>query len=74
MSVSYKKLWKLIIDKEMSKTDLRLRAEISTNALAKLSKNKPVSVSVLDKICRVLDCSVDDIIEVNVGDKKNSSN
>ena len=52
MSISYNKLWKLLIDKNMTKTDLRLKADIATSTLAKLSKNEQVSMDVLVKICK----------------------
>lgn len=64
MAVSYKKLWKLLIEKDMNKTDLRLKAGISTVALAKLGKNESVSVDVIIKICKALDCSLNDIMEI----------
>lgn len=64
MAVSYNKLWKLLIDKKMTKTQLGKLANISTNAMAKLGKNEDVRVEVLVKICRVLDCSMDDIMEI----------
>ncbi len=63
MSYSYNKLWKLMIDKNINKTALRREAGITSNAMAKMGKNQPVSVEVLAKICRVLDCSVDEIFE-----------
>ena len=62
--ISYNKLWKLLIDKNMTKTDLRLKADIATSTLAKLSKNKQVSMDILIKICKVLNCTFDDIIEI----------
>lgn len=64
MSVSYNKLWKLLIDKNMSKTQLIKEAKISTNAMAKLGKNEDVRVEILIKICSVLRCSLDDIVEI----------
>ena len=64
MSVSYKKLWKLLIDKNMRKTDLIKAAGISTNAMAKLGKNEDVRVEVLVKICAVLDCTMDEIMDI----------
>ena len=64
MAVNYNKLWKLLIDKNMSKTQLIREAGISTNAMAKLGKNEDVRVEVLVKICGVLDCKIDDIIEM----------
>ena len=59
MAVSYDKLWKLLIDKKINKTQLCKRAKISTNAMAKLGKNEDVRVAVLTRICLVLDCSMD---------------
>lgn len=64
MAVRYNKLWKLLIDKNMSKTQLIKAAGISTNAMAKLGKNQDVRVEVLVKICSVLDVSMDDIMEI----------
>ncbi|MDD6320947.1 MAG: helix-turn-helix transcriptional regulator [Oscillospiraceae bacterium] len=64
MAVSYNKLWKLLIDKGMTKTDLIKAAGITTNAMAKLGKNEDVRVEVLVKICGVLGCTVDDIMEI----------
>lgn len=64
MSVSYKKLWKLLIDKEMSKVDLRKKAGISTGTLAKLGKNENVTTDVLVKVCEALDCDISDIMEM----------
>ena len=64
MAVCYNKLWKILIDKNMSKTQLIKAAKISTNAMAKLGKNEDVRVEVLVKICGVLDCTVDDIMEI----------
>jgi len=63
MAISYKKLWKLLIDKDMIKKDLRLAAGLSTNVIAKLGKNENVSTEVLGKICKVLDCEITDIME-----------
>ncbi len=62
--VSYNKLWKILIDKNMSKTDLIRAARISTNAMAKLGKNEDVRVEVLVKICNTLGCTMDDIMEI----------
>ena len=64
MAVSYNRLWKLLIDKNMTKTQLIKAAKISTNAMAKLGKNQDVRVEVLVKICRALDCTMDDIMEI----------
>lgn len=70
MSVSYKKLWKLLIDKEMTKVELREKAGISTGTLAKLGKNENVTTDVLVKVCEALDCDISDIMEM----EKDSSN
>ena len=64
MTVSYNRLWKLLIDKNMSKTQLIKASKISTNAMAKLGKNEDVRVGVLVKICGVLGCTIDDIMEI----------
>ena len=64
MSISYNKLWKKLIDNDMTKTDLRLKADIGTSTLAKLGKNENVTVEVLVKICDALDCNIEDIIEI----------
>lgn len=64
MKLSYNKLWKLLIDKGMTKTEMRLKADISTTTLAKLGKNETVSMEVLLKICKVLNCNVGDIMYV----------
>ena len=64
MTVSYDKLWKLLIDKKMNKTQLCERAKISTNAMARLGRNEDVRVEVLTRICLELGCSMDEIMEV----------
>lgn len=61
--MSYNKLWKLLIDKQMKKSDLRKRAGISSSSLAKLTKNENVTTKVLCKICKELECDVGDIME-----------
>ena len=63
MDVSYNKLWKLIIDRGINKSELRALTGIGTNTLAKLRKNQPVSMEVLLKICSRLDCDISDICE-----------
>ena len=70
MAISYKKLWKLLIDKNMIKKDLRLAAGLSTNVIAKLGKNENVSTEVLGKICKVLNCEIIDIMEFVDEDSK----
>lgn len=63
MSISYNKLWKKLIDKNMNKTQLRLATRISTSTLAKLAKQEPVTLEILEKICNVLECNIGDVIE-----------
>lgn len=63
MKISYSKLWKRAIDYDLNKTQLKERAKISTNAVARLGKNEPVSMDTLNKICRVLDCNIGDVME-----------
>lgn len=63
MTISYDKLWKLMIDKKINKTQLSEKAGITTNAMAKLGKNETVQVDTLIKICKVLDCKLDEIID-----------
>lgn len=67
MDVCYNKLFKLLIDKRMKKTELRKLTGISPNTLTKLSNNEFVSMEVLVKICRALNCDVGDIVEVVQG-------
>jgi DNA-binding Xre family transcriptional regulator len=64
MAASYKKLWKLLIDKAMRKKDLRLKAGITTTAMAKLGRNETVHMDILLKICSALDCKLEDILEI----------
>ena len=64
MSVCYNKLWKLLIDRKMNKTDLRIAAGITTTALAKLGRDENVNTEVLAKICQTLDCKIEDIMEL----------
>lgn len=64
MAVSYNKLWKLLIDKNMKKKELGEVAGISNSLIAKLGKNENVTVEVLVKICAALDCNIDDIMEI----------
>ena len=64
MAVSYKKIWKLLIDKDMKKKDLRIATGMTTTALAKLGKNEHVNTEILAKICKVLECNIEDIVEV----------
>ncbi len=64
MSVSYNRLWKLLIDKKMTKTELRRKARLTTNVIANMGKEESVQVETLFKICKVLECSLDDICEI----------
>ena len=64
MAVSYKKLWKLLIDKDMKKEELRVAAGISTNTMAKLGRNENVNTEMLVKICSALKCDIADIMEI----------
>ena len=63
MRVSYNKLWKMMIDRELMKKDLTAMAGISTNAMAKMGKEENVSTEVLGKICSALNCRIEDIVE-----------
>jgi DNA-binding Xre family transcriptional regulator len=62
MAVSYNKLWKLLVDKKMSKADLRKAADIAPNTMTKLRWDEPVTLAILGKICGVLGCDYGDII------------
>lgn len=64
MAVCYKKLWKLLIDKELKKKDLCEMAKLSPATITKMGKNGHVTTEVLVKICVALDCTLDDIVEV----------
>ena len=64
MSISYKKLWKLLIDRDMKKKDLREAAGISTASVAKLGKNENVNTEILIKVCKALNCDISDIMEI----------
>lgn len=68
MAVNYKKLWKILIDKNMTKYDLHIKSGISTSTISKMSNEKYVSLEVLERICNVLDCEIGEI--VGLGEKK----
>ena len=70
MARSYNKLWKLMIDKKMNKTQLREASKITTNAMAKLAKDESVPLETLEKICAVLHCNIEDIVEVTYEENK----
>jgi len=65
-SISYNKLWKLLIDKKMTKSDLKRVSGISTTSLAKLGKCENITTDVLLKICAALDCGINDIMDTEV--------
>ena len=64
MKISYLKLWKLLLDKKLKKTDLVGLVGISTSTLSKLSKDQPVNMEILTRICTVLNCDISDIVEM----------
>ena len=72
MSISYNKLWKILVDRNMNKTELRTQAKISTNAIAKMGKNEPVSMDTMDKICKVLRCNIGDVMDFVADDDMDS--
>ncbi len=74
MAVSYKKLWKMLIDKDMKKKDLCAKAGISTASVTKMGKGIHATTEVLMKICTALDCTMDDIMEIVPDDKPQSKN
>ena len=74
MRISYNKLWKLLIDKEMKKSDLKEQAGISSASLAKLGKDENVSMDILQKICAALECNIGDIMDLVPEDKKGKKN
>lgn len=64
MSVCYKKLWKLIIDKDMSKAELREKSGVAASTFSKMNRNEYVSLEVLDRLCIALDCELSDIVDI----------
>ena len=74
MAVSYNRLWKLLIDKGMTKTEMRKAAGISTNVLTKMGKNETVSMDTLAKIVTALQCRLDDIVEIQNDAEKGENN
>jgi DNA-binding Xre family transcriptional regulator len=65
MVISYNKLWKILIDKKMTKSDLKTQSGISTASIAKLGKGENITTDVLLKICQALDCELNDIMELD---------
>ena len=72
MAVSYNKLWKKLIDLEMSRSELRIKAGISTRQLAKLGKNENVTTDVLVRVCQALDCNVAEIMDITDQTEENN--
>lgn len=72
MAVSYKRLWKLLIDRDMKKKDLCAKAGISSASISKMGKNGHVTTEILLKICTALDCRIEDIMEIVPDDKGNT--
>ena len=68
MIYNYNRLWKLLIDRKLTKTELKDIAGVSTNIIAKINKNQPVSMESLAKITTALQCGVDDIVEISTKD------
>ena len=65
MAISYKRLWKIMIDKDVNKTKLCQETGISAATMAKMSKDEPVTLTTIEKICDFLDCNVEDVIEIS---------
>jgi len=74
MSVSYKRLWKLLIDKDMKKRDLQEAAKLSPSLMQKLNKDQSVTTTTLTRICTALNCRIEDIIEIVQDDKGDKEN
>ena len=70
MAISYKKLWKLLIDKDMKKKDLQSLAGISAASITKLGKNENVNMDIIEKICIAMECDVSDILEITNENEK----
>lgn len=67
MTISYTPLWKLLIDRQMNKTDLKEISGISSNVIAKMGKNQYVSLESIEKICAALECEIGDVVEFSRG-------
>ena len=70
MAVSYKKLWKLLIDRDMKKKDLLAAAGISQSSLSKMGRNENVNIDILVKVCKALNCDIGDIMEIVSDDNR----
>lgn len=64
MAISYIKLWKLLLDKKLKRTDLKHLADISANTIAKMGKDLPVNLEVMSRICKALECDIGDVMEM----------
>ena len=71
MAISYKKLWKLLIDRDMKKKDLQQIAGISSASVTKLGKKENVNTEIIEKICKAFQCDVSDIMEMTEDNQKN---
>lgn len=74
MTYSYNKLWKMLIDRKMTKTAMRKQSGISTNMLAKMGRDEPVSMETLAKVATALQCGLDDIVEISNTDTGGCNN
>lgn len=72
MAISYKKLWKLLIDRDMKKKDLQEISSVSSASITKLGKNENVNTEIIDKICVALKCDVSDIMEITEENQRKS--
>lgn len=70
MGVSYKRLWKLLIDKDMKKRDLKEAAKLSPSLMSSLNQDKSVTVNTLERICKVLNCQIEDVMEIIPDEEK----
>lgn len=64
MGFSYNNLWKTLIDKGMNKSELRVKAQISSSTMAKMTNSEAVTLTTIERICKVLDCEIQDVVEI----------
>ena len=74
MAISYNNLWKILIDKEMNKGALCSKAKISKGTMAKMTNNEPVTLTVIEKICEVLQCDIGDVVQIVDIEKQEKNN
>ena len=74
MALSYNRMWKLLVDKKMSKADLRKAADIAPNTMTKLRRDEAVNIAILGRLCGILDCHIEDIMEYVPELKKDAAN